>query len=393
MRRLLAGLALLMVAATTANAQVLRGTIPVSPGSGAAPGMDGIGIADEGGAARGGKKVTPMLAPVPLKNSQLGWGLILMGGLIHRFDADTSLKPSTAMVGGFYTENNSWGVMAIEAARFGHDAWRARAGVAHMDINYDFYGIGEAAGEAGRSVELNQTMNFALGSFLRRVTRGLYLGAGVLWMKTEVGLRDSLALPVPPPIPLPAANSRSVELVAPNLQAELDTRDDDYYPSHGMYGQLKGSFFTKSLGSARTFQRYNAFWSVFRTLKPERVVVGANLIVCSANGDAPFWALCSVGAGRGALRGYQQGRYRDTVMTTGQAELRLHSAGRFGSAVFAGFGMVAPSIGDFGHAKVLPAGGLGLRYQLTREYPMHLRLDYAWGRDGGLLYFGVSEAF
>jgi len=24
---------------------------------------------------------------------------------------------------------------------------------------------------------------------------------------------------------------------------------------------------------------------------------------------------------------------------------------------------------------------------------MHLRLDYAWGRDGGLLYFSVGEAF
>jgi len=24
---------------------------------------------------------------------------------------------------------------------------------------------------------------------------------------------------------------------------------------------------------------------------------------------------------------------------------------------------------------------------------MHMRLDYAWGRDGGLLYFSVGEAF
>jgi hypothetical protein len=39
-----------------------------------------------------------------------------------------------------------------------------------------------------------------------------------------------------------------------------------------------------------------------------------------------------------------------------------------------------------------PAGGAGLRFQLTRKYPMHLRLDYAWGRDGGLLYFSVGEA-
>jgi hypothetical protein len=56
-------------------------------------------------------------------------------------------------------------------------------------------------------------------------------------------------------------------------------------------------------------------------------------------------------------------------------------------------GHVAPTFGDIFEAKAQPAGGLGLRYQLTQKYPMHVRLDYAWGRDGGLLYFGVAEAF
>ena len=48
---------------------------------------------------------------------------------------------------------------------------------------------------------------------------------------------------------------------------------------------------------------------------------------------------------------------------------------------------------DLPDALVLPAGGLGVRYQMTRRYPMHLRLDYAWGRNEGLLYFAVAEAF
>ena len=37
--------------------------------------------------------------------------------------------------------------------------------------------------------------------------------------------------------------------------------------------------------------------------------------------------------------------------------------------------------------------GLGLRYQLTRRYPMHMRFDYAWGKNESLFYFSVSEAF
>ena len=42
---------------------------------------------------------------------------------------------------------------------------------------------------------------------------------------------------------------------------------------------------------------------------------------------------------------------------------------------------------------MLFAGGLGVRYQLTKKFPMHMRFDYSWGRDGGLFYFGVGEAF
>ena len=80
-------------------------------------------------------------------------------------------------------------------------------------------------------------------------------------------------------------------------------------------------------------------------------------------------------------------------MITAQTEARFHTEGRLGATVFAGFGQVAPQIVDLIDAVVLPAGGLGLRYQLTRQFPMHMRLDYAWGKNGNLLYFSVSEAF
>jgi hypothetical protein len=42
---------------------------------------------------------------------------------------------------------------------------------------------------------------------------------------------------------------------------------------------------------------------------------------------------------------------------------------------------------------MLWAGGAGLRYQLTKKFPMQLRADYAWGKDGGIFYFSVGEAF
>jgi hemolysin activation/secretion protein len=103
-----------------------------------------------------------------------------------------------------------------------------------------------------------------------------------------------------------------------------------------------------------------------------------NINACAAPGDAPFYGLCTLGFGRYTMRGYTQGRYRDHYGNVVQAELRGHRA-RFGAVVFGSFGQVAETAGDIFEAELLPAGGLGARYQLTAKYPMHLRLDYAWG--------------
>jgi hypothetical protein len=360
----------------------------VDPAATPAPDVDPDVDPGDGLARGAGRGVTPLVAPVPFKHTQLGWGLALMFGVIHRFDADTAIKPSTGAVGGFYSENGSWGVMAMEMARLGRDAWRLRAMASHVDVRYDFYGIGDDAGDAGYSIGVQQELNFVAGMALRRVTSGLYLGPVVTWMQSTVKLRDSSSTVSPPVADLARTN-----LFAPGIQAEVDTRDDDYWPTVGSVGRLRAFFFSSALGGSRNFQRYVAMWSWYGRLRGEALVLAANANVCVASGDAPFYALCALGMGRGGLRGYTQGRYRDTVMTTVQAELRYHTTGRFGATAFAGFGQVAPSAGAVFAAQVLPAGGAGLRFQLTRRYPMHLRLDYAWGRNGGLLYFGVTEAF
>ena len=380
-------LSLRTVSAATADSQ--PPIIAVDPEGPATPSIDPAGWEAGDTGHRSGKRITPLVAPIPFKNTQVGWGLMLMVGAIHRFDADTTIKPSTGMIGGFYTENKSWGIMAAEMARLGRDAWRLRGLVAHMDVRYDFYGIGEDAGDAGISVPLEQTLDFAVGSGLRRVTSGLYGGAAMLYMNTRARLRDDLSPGVSPP----DEDLTRTYLFAPGLQAEYDTRDDDYWPTHGSFALLKAWLFTDALGGSREFQRYMVGWSWYTRLRGEGLLLAANVTAAGAAGDAPSYMLPSVGTGRFGLRGYTQGRYRDRVMTTTQAEVRWHSGGRFGATAFFGMGQVAPSVGDLGEAEVLPAGGLGLRFKLTREFPMHMRFDYAWGKNDNLFYFSVAEAF
>jgi len=360
----------------------------VDPTAVPAPDLDPTDQTPEGTPRHTGKSFTPLVAPIPFKNTQVGWGLVLMAGAIHRFDPDTTYKPSTGAVCGFYTENQSWGVVAVEVARFSRDRWRARGLLSHMDLNYDFYGIGEDAGSAGVAFGIEQKMDFAVLSGLRRVTHGFYAGAAAMWLGTTAKPKSDL----PPDVQPPTSDFSHASLVAPGLQAELDTRDDDYWPSHGSLAKLKGWFFASGLGSTREFQRYAFFWSWYTRLAPP-LVLATNANALGVSGDAPFYALPALGTGLGGLRGYTQGRYRDRVAVTVQAEARYHTKGRLGGVVFGGAGLVAPDVSGFGKAEVLPAGGVGLRFQLTRNYPMHMRFDYAWGKDAPLFYFSVAEAF
>ena len=337
----------------------------------------------------GSRRVTPLIAPLPFRNSQIGWGGALMVGLIHRFDADTTIKPSTGAVAVIASENGTWGVMAVEAARFNRDTWRVRGVANYMEVRYDFYGIGIDAGNAGVAIPLEQSI-FMLGAVgLRRVIDKLYLGAALMWMETTVALRDSLGGPGLPTVP----DQSVAQLLAPGIQAEYDSRDSDYWPTKGSLAELKTRFFTTKTGQSGTFQRYMVSWSWYQALRGPNLVLATNINSCFAPGDAPFYGLCSLGSGRYTLRGYTQGRYRDHVGNVVQAELRGHTAGRLGAVVFGGFGQVAEDAADIFHAQLLVAGGVGLRYQLTEAFPMHIRLDFSWGRDESLFYFSVGEAF
>jgi hypothetical protein len=387
MRRLLVLLALLIVA-TPARAD--EPVMLLSSGmTGTPTSVDPEANVPEVTTPSAGAGVTPFFAPIPFKNSQLGWGLAGMAGVIHRFDPDTTLKPSTGALAGFYTENKSWGVLAVEMARLSQDRWRLLGLAMYTDLQYDYFGIGEEAGDAGVSIPIDQKVALVVVSGLRRLTRGLYAGPAFLWIRSDVALDDSTASSETPA----DEDLTRIDLLAPGLQAEFDSRDDDYWPSHGSYALARSTFFTPDMGSSREFQRYMVGWSWFGTLKPERLVLATNINTTIASGDVPFWAIPSVGAGMYGLRGYTQGRYRDKIVTTLQAELRGHTAGRLGANAFFGIAQVAPSFDALGDAEVLPGGGAGLRLQLTDKYPMHMRADYAWGKKESILYISIGEAF
>ena len=110
------------------------------------------------------------------------------------------------------------------------------------------------------------------------------------------------------------------------------------------------------------------------------------------SGDVPFFALSKFGRGPD-LRGYEIGQFQDKQMLAAQAEYRLMLTKRFGVVGFAGVGEVVPSLGELNAGDLLPSVGAGLRYVIAPQNHVAIRLDGAWGREGGQFYLTVGEAF
>jgi len=94
------------------------------------------------------------------------------------------------------------------------------------------------------------------------------------------------------------------------------------------------------------------------------------------------------------LRGYTAGQYLDRYMFATQLEHRLSLPRRFGVVGFGGVGEVMAGGSQILKSNsLLPAGGGGLRFQVSKKYRVNLRADFARGRDTWIWGMGVGEAF
>jgi hypothetical protein len=117
------------------------------------------------------------------------------------------------------------------------------------------------------------------------------------------------------------------------------------------------------------------------------------MFVCGTGGAPPFYGNCIYGANI-ELRGHTAGRYLDRYMFATQLEYRLSLPKRFGVVGFGGIGEVVRRGSQvFRSNNPLPAGGGGLRFQVSKKYRVILRADIARGKDTWTWGMRVGEAF
>lgn len=375
------------VTASPVRAQTPFGIVPAAPagvGSDTATEQVSPAAVDAQASTRG----EFVIAPLPIVNPTLENGLALVAGYLYRIDADDhTTAPSVTGVGGFKTSNDSWAASLIQSLHLGHDRFRVLGIAGYADINYEFFGIGQSAGESGRSIALNQVGWVGMLEGLVRFAPGWYAGARYQMLKMTVDARG-VAPPDGPTVPALDVDLRTASL-GPRL--DYDSRDNPFYPRRGM--QVRGivNLYGEGVGGRRSYQTYDGWVNRYYSAG-SRNVIAWHLGACGADESVPFYDLCLLGKSRD-LRGYTAGQYRDRAMVAAQAEWRSELWWRFGAAAFVGAGAVAPAFEALSWANVLPGSGAGLRFTLAKRNHVNLRVDYAWGKDSTALYVGVAEAF
>lgn len=343
---------------------------------------------EQGQKTKNQKRGSIVAAPIPIASPAIGSGVVLAGGYIFPLrKSDKVSQPSTVGVAVLITDNGSraWG--SGGEFYFKQDTYHITTIYFRGNINYDFYGIGTASGEAGRKLPLKQTGEIFLGDFLYKLGWKFSAGPRLLTGNSTITLRSSSdnGLPPPPDIGL------HTRLTALGFHINRDTRPNRFYPTGGTLFDFTSMFFSDVLGSKYSFDSYRFMFNYYHRLGKKHVLA-YNFYTCATAGDPPFYGECVYGTNN-ELRGYTAGRYIDRDMIATQVEYRLALPWRFGVVLFGGLGEVAPSVAEFRGDNILPGGGGGLRFKVSTKYNLNFRADLAQGKDGHTFSMGIGEAF
>ena len=171
-----------------------------------------------------------------------------------------------------------------------------------------------------------------------------------------------------------------------------DSRDNVQNAYSGKYLELAFNPYVKMLGSTQNWSNLRVDFRWYHSFKSTTQKVLATRVLCEeAIGEVPYMLMPMPGR-YFATRGYVQGRSRGKTFVSAEAEYRRHVWRKLGAVVFANMYSVSEPNGSIEYLN--PAAGAGVRWLLSKEQRINLRIDYAHGiKDNGGLYFLVTEAF
>ena len=325
----------------------------------------------------------PIVMPItePAVGYGIGGGLLFVDKPPGKARAGFG-RPNLTAVGGARTENGTRGVAAGDIRHWLDDRLQTLVAVGSASVNLGFYGIGEDG------VLNDHPRSYNLEPRAALVQAKYRIGGSRLWAGLGYALADvQVTFDAPddvPGLPDPQGEIR-VGGVTPLLT--YDSRDSIFTPAAGTYLEAAPGFFGPTFGGDDEFQRVGLIAMQFLPLRP-RLTLGVRGIGTLSFGEVPFFLRPYV-----ALRGAPVMRYQGEHAASVEAEVRWQCWRRFSLVGFAGGGAAWNDFERVDDTLTVVTGGLGFRYEMARDYGLHMGLDLAFGPDATALYVVVGSAW
>lgn len=318
-----------------------------------------------------------IVAPVPFSNPMIDAGLAV--GASYLFQTDPGSDTSLVGVGYLESQNGTNAAALTFDLTLKDNRWGASGFYADADIKYDLI-------SKKGTIPLSQTGTLARLQFDYGFTPDISIGIFTRYLETKI----RSASPLFPGLPGNFSLTGGLEALSYGLAFDVDRRDDDLYPTKGWRLSFSAAY---SESKSRLLSDYSKAYVLYDNYTPlgKDGVLASRLAWCAASGDAPFFDLCSVG-GTDAFRGFNVTQFLDSSMISAQLEYRKRMTKRLGLVVFAGSGFVGGGLQDLSESGV--AGGLGLRYRVSKKFPVDFAIDNTINDQGdSLLYISVGQRF
>lgn len=318
-----------------------------------------------------------IVAPVPFSNPMIGGGLALGAGYLFRTAPDT--KTSVLGIGAMRSDNGSNAAGLVVNLAFSENRWLLESFIGEAKIRYDlFTSLG--------TVPIRQDGVLGRFKLAYGVTPDLSFGGTLRYLDTSIAPDSSLGLP-------PALSpDLDMEIVTLGLTAEWDKRDESDYPTSGFRISSELARAIVLGGSSRRYTTANAKFDYFHA-PTNSGVLALRAVICGVSTDTPFFDQCSIGA-TDSFRGFNSTEFLDLRSTSVQVEYRHRFSPRWGGVAFGGVGWTGPTLGQLSAGGTHSAVGLGLRYRVSRKFPVDFAVDASHADDGSnLLYIYVGQRF
>ena len=364
-------------------------------------------------------------------------GVVVIMGIYLGDPKTTTISNVSANI--LYTTKNQFLSGINSVLMLEHNEWQLQGDWRFLIFNQDTFGLG--TGETPISTGFKPSTGFTLNGFgttaavqgaqpmdlnLLRIRENFlkkawldafYIGPGFSFDR-YYGINDKLLdLNASPPVVTShyayskalGFNPSQYNISGLSLNLLWDSRDSTINPYRGHYASVAYQWNPTWLGSAKDSSvltlEYRGYFGLDVAI-PRNLIAVWFLVQTTVTGHLPYLGLPAIGwdAKNRTGRGYVQGRFRGTAEVYGEVEYRFRITrnGLLGGVVFANVSTFSSApvsyLGFFNAGENLfqhlrPAGGLGLRFMMSRPSRTNITLDLTVAEKTFGLYFGAGEAF